>query len=138
MVIEQYLAKKFNLLGNNEWETLTINALYSNIHFFLERALTKMTWVVPERRKRGLEIFLQHFLPEFIADHEMHLRANSCNGFYVGDRVSLFGSQLREYMVSFYRPSQTFDEQSFFLPFFTLSFLPCYNSCRWQISIWQM
>ncbi|KAG0062727.1 Glutathione S-transferase S1 [Linnemannia elongata] len=89
MVIEQYLAKKFNLLGNNEWETLTINALYSNIHFFLERALTKMTWVIPERRKRGLEIFLKHFLPEFIADHEMHLRANGSNGFYVGDRLSL-------------------------------------------------
>ncbi|KAF8942294.1 Glutathione S-transferase S1 [Haplosporangium gracile] len=89
MVIEQYLAKKFNLFGDNEWEGLTIQALYSNVHFFLERALTKMTWVVPERRKRGLEIFLQHFLPEFISDHEMHLKANGSNGFYVGNRLSL-------------------------------------------------
>ncbi|KAK3844608.1 MAG: hypothetical protein J3R72DRAFT_473227 [Linnemannia gamsii] len=89
MVIEQYLAKKFNLFGDNEWQDLTIRALYSNIHFLLERSLTKMTWVVPERRKRGLEIFLQHFLPEFISDHEMHLRANGSNGYYVGDRLSL-------------------------------------------------
>ncbi|KAG9066579.1 Glutathione S-transferase S1 [Linnemannia hyalina] len=89
MVIEQYLAKKFNLLGNNEWESLTINAFYSNIHFFLERALSKVTWVVPERRKSELEIFLQHILPEFIADHDMHLKANGSNGFYVGDRLSL-------------------------------------------------
>ncbi|KAF9933090.1 Glutathione S-transferase S1 [Linnemannia zychae] len=89
MVIEQYLAKKFDLFGDNEWEDLTIRALYSNIHFFLERSLTKMTWVAPERRKRGLEIFLQHFLPEFISDHEMHLRANGSNGYYVGNRLSL-------------------------------------------------
>lgn len=89
MVIEQYLAKKFNLFGDNEWEDLTIRGLYSNIHFFLERALTKMTWVAPERRKRGTEIFLQHFLPEFIKDHEMHLKANGSNGHYIGDRVCL-------------------------------------------------
>ncbi|KAK3834666.1 MAG: hypothetical protein JOS17DRAFT_737390 [Linnemannia elongata] len=89
MVIEQYLARKFNLFGNNEWESLTINALYSNIHFFLERASTRMTWVVPERRKHGLELFLQRMLPQFIEDHEMHLRANGSNGFYVGGRLSL-------------------------------------------------
>ncbi|KAG0215446.1 hypothetical protein BGX33_001187 [Mortierella sp. NVP41] len=89
MVIEQYLAKKFDLFGDNEWEDITIRGLYSNIHFFLERALTRTTWVTPDKRKRALGIFLEHFLPEFISDHEMHLRANGSNGHYVGNRLSL-------------------------------------------------
>ncbi|ORZ28917.1 hypothetical protein BCR41DRAFT_391332 [Lobosporangium transversale] len=33
IVIDHYLAKKFGLLGDNEWEEFTIKSLYNNIHY---------------------------------------------------------------------------------------------------------
>ncbi|KAF9307550.1 Glutathione S-transferase S1 [Linnemannia elongata] len=89
IVIDQYLAKKFNLLGNNEWEEWTIKAHYSNIHYLRERSLMKMTWTWSDKRAEALELFLEKTLPDFIASHEFHLRGNGSNGHYVGDRLSL-------------------------------------------------
>lgn len=90
IVIDQYLAKKFNLLGNNEYEEWTIKAHYSNIHYLRERSLMKMTWTWSDKRAEALELFLEKTLPDFIASHEFHLRGNGSNGHYVGDRVRWF------------------------------------------------
>lgn len=87
IVIDQYLAKKFNLLGNNEFEEWTIKAHYSNIHYLRERSLMKLTWTWADKRAEALELFLKKTLPDFIANHEFHLRGNGSNGHYVGDRV---------------------------------------------------
>lgn len=87
-MIDQYLAKKFNLLGDNEYEEWTIKAHYSNIHYLRERSLMKMTWTWADKRAEALELFLKTTLPDFIVNHEFHLRGNGSNGHYVGDRVS--------------------------------------------------
>jgi glutathione S-transferase len=88
IVIDQYLAKKFNLLGDNEWEEWAIKTHYSNIHYLRERSLMKLTWTWADKRKEALDVFLEKTLPDFIVDHEFHLRRNGSNGHYVGDRVS--------------------------------------------------
>jgi hypothetical protein len=54
----------------------------------------KMTWTWADKRAEALELFLGKTLPDFIMNHEFHLRGNGSNGHYVGDRVSwpcLFG-----------------------------------------------
>ncbi|KAG0367713.1 hypothetical protein BGZ54_003391 [Gamsiella multidivaricata] len=83
IVIDHYLAKKFGLLGNNEWEEITIKAFYSNIHYLRERSFMCVTWTYADKRKVALETFMTKTLPTFIADHEFHLKANGSNGHYL-------------------------------------------------------
>ncbi|KAF9899571.1 Glutathione S-transferase S1 [Linnemannia zychae] len=89
IVIDQYLAKRFNLLGDNESQEWEIKAHYSNIHYLRERSLMKVTWTWADKRREALELFLKTTLPAFIENHEFHLRANGSNGHYVGERLSL-------------------------------------------------
>ncbi|KAH7052496.1 hypothetical protein BKA57DRAFT_490769 [Linnemannia elongata] len=89
IVIDHYLAKKFNLLGNNEWEEQTIKAHYNNIHYLRERSFMCVTWTYADKRKAALERFMKSTLPTFIADHEFHLKDNGSNGYYVGNKLSL-------------------------------------------------
>ncbi|KAF9933087.1 Glutathione S-transferase S1 [Linnemannia zychae] len=89
IVIDQYLAKRFDLLGDNEWEEWAIKTHYSSIHYLRERSLMKVTWTWADKRREALELFLSSTLPDFIANHEFHLNANGSNGHYVGNRLSL-------------------------------------------------
>ncbi|KAG9066577.1 Glutathione S-transferase S1 [Linnemannia hyalina] len=86
--VDHFLAKRFNLLGNNEWEEYTIKAVYNNIHHFRERSLTTMSYTFGDKKHR-LEHYLKVVIPNFIGDHEFHLRANGSNGHYLGDKLSL-------------------------------------------------
>lgn len=85
--MDNYLAKKFNLLGDNDWEELTIKGIYTNIHYLRERSFMNVTWTYPDKRAEALAKFLNTTLPNFIADHEFHLKENGSNGHYVGNRV---------------------------------------------------
>jgi hypothetical protein len=38
--------------------------------------------------QEGFEYHLKTVLPNFIANHEFHLRANGSNGHYLGDKVN--------------------------------------------------
>ncbi|KAG0344606.1 hypothetical protein BG004_004328 [Podila humilis] len=89
IAIDMFLAKRFHLLGDNEWEEATITGLYSNIHYLRERSLMTVTWAHPSRRKTALDYFVSQTLPRFIADHEFQLAENGSNGHYVGDKISL-------------------------------------------------
>ncbi|KAG0341947.1 hypothetical protein BG000_007497 [Podila horticola] len=48
-----------------------------------------VTWTHPSRRKVAIENFISKTLPQFITDHEFHLRENGSNGHYVGDKSEL-------------------------------------------------
>ncbi|KAF9933086.1 Glutathione S-transferase S1 [Linnemannia zychae] len=87
--VDHYLAKKFGLLGNNEWEEYSIKAIYNNIHHLRERSLTRVTLTYADKWQQGLETFLAVTVPGFIANHEFHLRVNGSNGYYFGDKLSL-------------------------------------------------
>ncbi|KAG0036925.1 Glutathione S-transferase S1 [Podila clonocystis] len=94
MVIDQFLAKKFGLLGDTEWESLTILSFYSNIHFLQERAFENVNIDDDDRKLDARNCFLKWTLPTFIHNHEFHLRKNGENGHYVGNKLSLADIQL--------------------------------------------
>ncbi|KAI1317837.1 Glutathione S-transferase S1 [Mortierella claussenii] len=89
MVIDVFLAERFGLLGENKWESLTIQSFYSNIHYLRERTFSEVTDVPKELRKRIRDEFLTITLKKFLEDHEFHLKENGDNGHYVGDKLSL-------------------------------------------------
>ncbi|KAG0234601.1 hypothetical protein B0O80DRAFT_431806 [Mortierella sp. GBAus27b] len=89
IVIDLYLAKKFGLLGSNEYEEQTIKAFYSSIHYLRERSLTKMTWTFPEKRKEAFATYINEIFPNWIKLQEEHLRYNGSNGHFFGDKITL-------------------------------------------------
>ncbi|OAQ34877.1 hypothetical protein K457DRAFT_151993 [Linnemannia elongata AG-77] len=88
-VIDTFLAGRFGLLGENEWESLAIKTFYSNIHYLRERYFSSVIIVPPELRKKAREDYLNGSLTKFCEDHEYHLKANGSNGHYVGNKLSL-------------------------------------------------
>ncbi|KAF9899570.1 hypothetical protein EC991_008607 [Linnemannia zychae] len=86
--VDHYLAKKFSLLGLNEWEEITIKVFYNNIQYLHERLLTRVTFTYADKRKERLEMIMKVALPTFVENHEFHLRANGSNGHYLGDQLS--------------------------------------------------
>ncbi|KAF9365308.1 Glutathione S-transferase S1 [Mortierella sp. NVP85] len=89
IVIDLFLAKKFGLLGSNEYEEQTIKAFYSSIHYLRERCLMKMTWTFPDKRKEAFETWTTRNFPHWIELHEQHLKRNGGNGHFFGDKISL-------------------------------------------------
>lgn len=87
MIIDQYLAEELDLLGDNKYESWTILAFNSNIHYLTERSFIAFAQKDHAGRKKGRENFMAGALRKFIRDHEFHLRSNGNNGHYVGNRV---------------------------------------------------
>ena len=87
VVIDMYLAEKFNLLGSNRYEAETIKAFYSSIHYLRERCQTRVTWTFADKRKEAFERFMKTMVPWWIQVHEQHLECNGGNGHYFGDKV---------------------------------------------------
>ncbi|KAF9342875.1 hypothetical protein BGX26_006682 [Mortierella sp. AD094] len=88
-VIERYLAKKFNLLGKNEWEQLQIEQFQSSTEttqFMYHSQVVKGDF---EKRAENFRKVYDEFLTKFIEVHENHLKNNGSNGFYVGESISL-------------------------------------------------
>ncbi|GJJ74855.1 hypothetical protein EMPS_07213 [Entomortierella parvispora] len=89
IVIDHFLAKRYNLLGDNEYEEMTIKGIYNNIHYLRERSFIAMTWTYEDKRKEALGRFMTRAFPRFIEDQEFHLNANGNNGHYIGNKLSL-------------------------------------------------
>lgn len=47
-----------------------------------------MTCAFWDTTQQGLDYHLKEVIPNFIGNHEFHLRANGSNGHYLGDKVS--------------------------------------------------
>lgn len=86
-VIDTFLAGRFGLLGDNEWESLAIQTFYSNIHYLRERCFSSVLDVPPELRKKGRDNYMNVQVTKFCEDHEYHLKENGSNGHYVGNKV---------------------------------------------------
>ncbi|KAF8942295.1 hypothetical protein BGZ47_006641 [Haplosporangium gracile] len=89
VVIEHYLAKKFDLLGSNEYEESVIKSLHSSSAAIQNAFGGSVTWNAPEGKAGGLEFFTTAALPTWIATHERHLIDNGNNGHYLGNKLSL-------------------------------------------------
>ncbi|KAG0296129.1 Glutathione S-transferase S1 [Linnemannia gamsii] len=88
-VIDTFLAGRFGLLGDNEWESLAIQTFYSNIHYLRERCFSSVLDVPSELRKKGRDNYMNVQITKFCEDHEYHLKDNGSNGHYVGNKLSL-------------------------------------------------
>ncbi|KAK3823560.1 MAG: hypothetical protein J3Q66DRAFT_332198, partial [Benniella sp.] len=86
MVVEQFLAKKFNLLGDNDYEEQLIRAFHSSSAHLQSYFAQSVTWCSPEVKEGNLAQFLTGNLKTFIDTHEKHLADNGNNGHYVGNR----------------------------------------------------
>ncbi|KAG0215444.1 hypothetical protein BGX33_001185 [Mortierella sp. NVP41] len=89
VVIEHYLAKKFGLLGSNEYEESVIKMLHSSTAAVQNAFAGSVTWNAPDAKVKGLAFFNASTLPSWIETREKHLKANGNNGYYVGNKLSL-------------------------------------------------
>ncbi|KAG0003562.1 Glutathione S-transferase S1 [Modicella reniformis] len=89
IVVDLYLAKKFGLLGSNEYEEQTIKAFYSSIHYLRERSLRRLTWTFEDKRKEAFETWITKDFPNWIVLQEEHLKRNGSNGHFFGDKITL-------------------------------------------------
>ncbi|KAF9580733.1 Glutathione S-transferase S1 [Lunasporangiospora selenospora] len=87
MIVDVFLAERFGLLGENEWEALTIKTFYSNIHYLRERGYGCISSAKPENRRNMIKRFMDKNIRRFIEDHEHHLKQNGSNGHYVGNKL---------------------------------------------------
>ncbi|KAF9549900.1 Glutathione S-transferase S1 [Mortierella hygrophila] len=89
IIIDTFLAGRFGLLGDNEWESIAVKTFYTSIHYLRERCFSFVLVVPAELRKKARDDFLDGSLKKFCEDHEYHLKANGSNGHYVGNKLSL-------------------------------------------------
>ncbi|KAF9207491.1 hypothetical protein BGZ49_000306 [Haplosporangium sp. Z 27] len=88
-VIEQYLAKTFGLLGDNDYEEILIKAFHSSTAGVQNVCSQRVTWEATEAKTEHTNDFKNKTLPQWIQTHEKHLIDNGNNGHYVGNKLSL-------------------------------------------------
>ncbi|KAI1311304.1 hypothetical protein EDD11_003484 [Mortierella claussenii] len=87
--IEQFLAKRANLLGKDYWEESLIKMYLSSTHSLITFLVHTVVQSPKEDRPAFLERFKKTNLTGWIQHHEKHLKANGSNGHYVGDQLSI-------------------------------------------------
>ncbi|KAF9974516.1 hypothetical protein BGZ73_002074 [Actinomortierella ambigua] len=90
-VIEQYLARKFGLLGQDPWEEVAVLSFYASTKNVMQMYVSKVLTghLGSEAKAQELRWFVDQDLPAWIALHERWLAENGTNGHYVGDQLSL-------------------------------------------------
>ncbi|KAK3815434.1 MAG: hypothetical protein J3Q66DRAFT_209649 [Benniella sp.] len=87
--IERYLAKKFHLYGQNEYEQHKVEEFLSSTDGGILAFSTKVVNNTSETRVEDTNKFYTEVLLKFIAIHEAHLEKNGSNGHYVGQSTTL-------------------------------------------------
>ncbi|KAF9909780.1 hypothetical protein EC991_008103 [Linnemannia zychae] len=92
--IDIFLAKQFNLHGENPWEEALINAFYSSSNcMFFQEIMNSFFWESSGKSDDEKAKYLDDFLNKTLAGwgriHEAHLANNGGNGHYVGKRTTL-------------------------------------------------
>ncbi|KAG0082697.1 hypothetical protein BGZ92_011480 [Podila epicladia] len=89
IVVEHFLAKKFDLLGDNEWDEQQIKMFHSSSLYLRERLFMRVTWNYKEVIDKAFDKFMSDELPLWIETHTKHLKDNGSNGHYIGNRLSV-------------------------------------------------
>ncbi|KAF9083248.1 hypothetical protein BGX23_011647 [Mortierella sp. AD031] len=89
LAIENYLAKQFGLLGDNEYEETLIRAFHCSSATLHGVFSNSVTWNLPEVQEKTLAAFKARQLVHWVKAHERHLLNNGDNGHYVGNKLSL-------------------------------------------------
>ncbi|KAF9550265.1 hypothetical protein EC957_001172 [Mortierella hygrophila] len=87
--VENYLAKHFGLMGDNEYEETLIRAFHCSSTTLFINFQTAVVWNMAEVREKALENFKANKLAHWVKTHERHLMDNGNNGHYLGNKMSL-------------------------------------------------
>ncbi|KAG0275989.1 hypothetical protein BGZ95_008145 [Linnemannia exigua] len=87
--VENYLAKQFGLMGDNEYEEAIIRSFHCSSASLFTIFSGSVIWNLPEVREKTLEAFKTNQLALWVQTHERHLMDNGNNGHYVGNKMSL-------------------------------------------------
>ncbi|KAF9129256.1 hypothetical protein BGW39_004308 [Mortierella sp. 14UC] len=99
--IENYLCRKFHLLGEDAFDEMKIRAFSSSLQSLTKFLLMKVGGMKdPEVKAAMRSQFIESIVPRFITYHERHLEANGRNGHYVGDKLSYADINLAVALVS--------------------------------------
>ncbi|KAF8947134.1 hypothetical protein BGZ47_010152 [Haplosporangium gracile] len=99
--IENYLSRKFNLLGNDTFDEMKIRAYCCSIQSVSSFLLSRVAGIKnPEVKATMRTQFIETIVPRFVTYHERHLEANGRNGHYVGDKLSCADIKLAVVLVS--------------------------------------
>ncbi|KAG0297443.1 hypothetical protein BGZ96_006399 [Linnemannia gamsii] len=101
--IENYLCRKFNLLGNDAFDEMKIRAFCCSINSVATFLLLKVAGIKDPEVKAAMRAqFVETVVPRFVTYHERHLEANGRNGHYVGDKLSFADIKLAVELVSIF------------------------------------
>ncbi|KAF9998728.1 hypothetical protein BGZ65_005801 [Modicella reniformis] len=87
--VEQYLAKHYGLLGENQYEETLIKTIHSSSLSTFSEFYASVTWNMPEVHDKCLQGFKGRTLVNWVKTHERHLIDNGSNGHYFGDKLTL-------------------------------------------------
>jgi hypothetical protein len=88
VAIDMCLAKRFGLMGENDYEAALITAFYSSITSMVSLYSDAVILKPPAAKEQGLTYFAKHSLPQWLVIRERHLTDNGSNGLFVGSKVS--------------------------------------------------
>ncbi|KAF9977138.1 hypothetical protein BGZ73_006905 [Actinomortierella ambigua] len=88
-VIDCLLAKKFNLMGDGEYEEQLVRTFYMNAHSVRERYLIRVTWNYKDVMDKARDQYLETSIPLWCAVQRRQLEANGNNGHLVGNKLTL-------------------------------------------------
>lgn len=98
--VENYLAKHFGLMGNNEYEETLIRAFHCSSASLFASFQATVVWNLPEVREKTLEGFKARQLAHWVKTHERHLMENGNNGHYIGNKVP-FPARFLPFLIDF-------------------------------------
>ncbi|KAG0241245.1 hypothetical protein BGW41_006099 [Actinomortierella wolfii] len=107
--IERYLARKFDLFGDNAWEAYLVDMYFNNSLTVFNNMVSKFLRVNGDDKEKRVEAYnkvVDEDIERWVQLHEEHLMANGNNGHYVGDRTSLADlmALVTLYRIETYRP----------------------------------
>ncbi|KAG0203494.1 hypothetical protein BGX28_004247 [Mortierella sp. GBA30] len=88
-VVEQYLAKQFVLLGENDYEENLVKIFQSSSSAVQNQFAVTVTWNQSEAKGKCFDFFKDNTLTTWVQTHEKHLVDNGNNGHYVGNKLTL-------------------------------------------------
>ncbi|KAF9108652.1 hypothetical protein BGX29_009307 [Mortierella sp. GBA35] len=101
--IEDYLCRKYDLLGDDAFDEMKIRAFASSIQSMANFLLIKVAGIKdPQVKADNRTQFIEVIVPRFVTYHERHLEANGRNGHYVGNKLSYADIKLVVALVSIF------------------------------------
>ncbi|VDK76862.1 unnamed protein product [Litomosoides sigmodontis] len=108
--IERFLARKFKLMGENEWEAAKIDEIICNLE---EVWLKVHPWIHNENSTKQDEAFVNETITPFLQRYEQFL-LDSNSSYFVGNKISLAGLAVFNILQYFHELTPRYPKQAEF------------------------